>query len=85
MVPMPSKTTIDGKPLEQLVSENKITKKIVNIDKIIIIYLKEGEKIDLLSNDRPYKIGGVAYLCQNQTCLPAIHSTQELLNYLIPS
>ena len=65
--------------------KNKITKKIVNIDKIIIIYLKEGEKIDLLSNDRPYKIGGVAYLCQNQTCLPAIHSTQELLNYLIPS
>jgi len=65
--------------------KNQITKKIVNIDKIIIIYLKEGEKIDLLSNDRPYKIGGVAYLCQNQTCLPAIHSTQELLNYLIPS
>ena len=65
--------------------KNKITNKIVNINNIIIIYLKEGEKIDLLSNDRPYKIGGVAYLCQNQTCLPAIHSTQELLNYLIPS
>ena len=63
--------------------KNKITNKIVNINNIIIIYLKEGEKIDLLSNDRPYKIGGVAYLCQNQTCLPAIHSTQELLNYFI--
>ena len=65
--------------------KNQITKEIVNIDKIIIIYLKEGEKIDLLSNDRPYKIGGVAYLCQNQTCLPAIHSSQELINYLIAS
>ena len=58
---------------------NKISKKIIN--NIMIIYLKEGEKVDLLSNDRPYKKGGVAYLCQNQTCLPAIYSTQELINY----
>jgi len=59
---------------------NKISKK---IDKnILIIYLKEEKKSDLLTKDRPYKKGGVAYLCQNQTCLPAIYSTTELIKYL---
>ena len=62
--------------------KNQIKKKKVNFNNIIIIYLKEGEKIDLLSVNRPYRSGGVAYLCQNQTCLPAIYSSQELLNYL---
>ena len=60
--------------------KKQISKKIIN--NIIIIYLKEGEVVSVLANDRPYKKGGVAYLCQNQTCLPAIYSPQELISYL---
>ena len=48
----------------------------------MIIYLKEGEKIDMLVNSRPYKEGGVAYLCQNYSCLPAIYSVKELIEHL---
>ena len=46
MVPMPSKTTIDGKPLEQLVTENKITKK--RLDEIIDRTRKGGGEINKL-------------------------------------
>lgn len=48
----------------------------------IIIYLKEGEKTQLLTNDRPYRNGGVAYLCNNHACLPAIYSVKELIKIL---
>ena len=54
-------------------------KKIRN--KSIVIFLFEGEQIDLLSKNRPYKKGGVAYLCINHSCLPPIYSAKELLSY----
>jgi len=46
MVPMPSKTTIDGKLLKQLVTENKITKK--KLDEIIDRTRKGGGEINKL-------------------------------------
>ena len=50
-------------------------------NKSIVIFLFEGEQIDLLSKNRPDKKGGVAYLCINHSCLPPIYSGKELLSY----
>ena len=60
--------------------KNQINKKIN--DQIIILYLDDSQKKNSLVEGRPYKKGGVAYLCQDNTCLPPIFSAKELIKVI---